>query len=154
MWEKQGDQNTNENKNFKKTKDLKLEANEQQRREKKQPMFWEGSDTMRYSAIWLSVCWATTMCCPSWLVWICWAGPDGLLKTLPYGKPEFLHNTMPHSDFKLLLLLLWLSSLLLFIRFIFCVSESNHCATKIQNVWIRIFAIKSSALLNLRILRW
>lgn len=58
---------------------------------------------MRYSATWLSMCWAATMCCPSWLVWICWAGPDGLLKALPYGIPETLWQFIPpHSDSKLL----------------------------------------------------
>lgn len=53
---------------------------------------------MRYSATWLSMCWAATMCCPSWLVWICWAGPDGLLKALPYGIPETLHSPYRHSQ--------------------------------------------------------
>lgn len=53
---------------------------------------------MRYSASWLSVCWAATVCCPSWLVWICWAGPDGLLKALPYGIPETLHSLHRHTQ--------------------------------------------------------
>lgn len=53
---------------------------------------------MRYSATWLSMCWAATMCCPSWLVWICWAGPDGLLKALPYGIPETLHSSYRHTQ--------------------------------------------------------
>lgn len=53
---------------------------------------------MRYSASWLSVCWAATACCPSWLVWICWAGPDGLLKALPYGIPETLHSLHRHTQ--------------------------------------------------------
>lgn len=60
--------------------------------------FGGGSDTMRYSATWLSMCWAATMCCPSWLVWICWAGPDGLLKALSYGIPETLHSPYRHTQ--------------------------------------------------------
>lgn len=62
------------------------------------PPFGGGRDTMRYSASWLSVCWAATVCCPSWLVWICWAGPDGLLKALPYGIPETLHSLHRHTQ--------------------------------------------------------
>lgn len=102
------------------------------------PSFGEGSESMRYSATWLSVCWAATMCCPSWLVWICWAGPDGLLKALPYGIPEKSSQPIPpHSDFKLFLLLLWSSlSLLLFMHIVFTVKESYHCATQKQNVWL------------------
>lgn len=76
--------------------------NKQQRKNKldKSPCFGEGSDTMRYSATWLSMCWAATMCCPSWLVWICWAGPDGALKALQYGILENSPLSMPpHSDF-------------------------------------------------------
>lgn len=62
------------------------------------PSIGGGSDTMRYSATWLSMCWAATMCCPSWLVWICWAGSDGLLKALPYGIPETLHSPYHHTQ--------------------------------------------------------
>lgn len=54
--------------------------------------FGSGSIIMRHSATWLSVCWAATMWCPSCLVWICSAGPDGLLKAVPYGIPETLHS--------------------------------------------------------------
>lgn len=57
------------------------------------PAFGEGIDTMRYSATWLSVCWAATLCCPSWLVWICWAGSDGLLK---HSHMEYLKLFSPH----------------------------------------------------------
>lgn len=54
--------------------------------------FGRGSIIMRHSATWLSVCWAATMWCPSCLVWICSAGPDGLLNAVPYGIPETLHS--------------------------------------------------------------
>lgn len=86
------------------TKETRLICNLRQmsnRGEKKlgnSPSFGAGSDTMRYSATWLSMCWAATMCCPSWLVWICWAGPDGLLKALPYGIPETLHSPYHHTQ--------------------------------------------------------
>lgn len=73
-------------------------ATEEKKKLDNSPSFGGGSYTMRYSATWLSMCWAATMCCPSWLVWICWAGPDGLLKALPYGIPETLHSPCRHTQ--------------------------------------------------------
>lgn len=101
------------------------------------PSFGGGSDTMRYSATWLSMCWAATMCCPSWLVWICWAGPDGLLKALPYGIPETLHSPYRHTQ------TLNCYSCYRDYHYNCCYSyasfslsnEAYHYATRTQNVW-------------------
>lgn len=91
---------------------------------------------MRYSAIWLSMCWAATMCCPSWLVWIYWAGPDGLLKALPYGILEPLYSPYRHAQTLNCYSCYCDWSVLLFILIILAISESLCCATQ-QNVWFR-----------------
>lgn len=60
MWECQNDK--------RRTKETCLNFNLKQTSRKKQPL---ESIAVRYSATWLSMCSAATMCFPSWLVWIC-----------------------------------------------------------------------------------
>lgn len=99
MWECQGDQNTNENKETQLICNLRQMSNRgEEKKLDNRPSLGGGSDTMRYSATWLSMCWAATMCCPSWLVWICWAGPDGLLKHSHMEYRKTLHSPYRHSQ--------------------------------------------------------
>lgn len=90
---------------------------------------------MRYSATWLSVCWAATMCSPPQLVWICWAGPDGLLKALPYGISETLHTAILRLKTVTPAVVSFTITVAINTHH-FTVNESYRCATQKQTISI------------------